>query len=299
VWPQFRSPLTWDFWGILAHLIVTGLLWYIGLLPDLASLRDRSRRPLVQKLFAVFALGWRGVRSALGLSSHRLRPGRGTRAGHGGGDPDHRVVRVRNHAGSRLAQDPAAAALLVTGLASGLAIVLAAAVLLRRLHGLEAFITRVNVDLMGVLLAANGLAIALVILEEYVVLMLSAPAVREATLARLTGEYGWTYWAAFLLSAVAPQMLWSERLRRTLVVPLLVSIAMLAGVWLDRFSIIVAGVQRDYLPAMWRSYTPSGEESLILIGSLGLFAAMVLLFVRYLPVISMFEHRHAASQEGE
>jgi Ni/Fe-hydrogenase subunit HybB-like protein len=298
VWPQFRSPLTWDFWGILAHLIVTGLLWYIGLLPDLASLRDRSRRPLSQKLFAVFALGWRGSgqhwvyhRTAYGLVAALVLAMvvviQTTVAFEFAATlvPDWHKTRLPLH-------------FLVTGLASGLAIVLAAAVLLRRLHGLENYITRVNIDLMGVLLAANGLAIALVVLEEYVVLMLSAPAVREATLARLTGEYGWTFWLAFVLSAVTPQMLWSQRLRHTLVVPLVVSVGIMAGVWLDRFSIIVAGVQRDYLPSMWRSYTPSGEESLILVGSLGLFAAMVLLFVRYLPVISMFEHSHA-SQEGE
>jgi Ni/Fe-hydrogenase subunit HybB-like protein len=298
VWPQFRSPLTWDFWAIIAHLIVTGLLWYIGLIPDLASLRDRSPRPRVQKLFAVFALGWRGAdrhwvyhRTAYGLVAGivlALVVVIQTTVSFEFATtlvPDWHKTRLPLH-------------FVVTGLASGLAIVLAAAVLLRRLHGLEDFITRINVDLMSLLLAANGLAIALVWLEEYVVVLLSAPVQREATLARLVGEYGWTYWAAFLLMAVASQVLWAERVRRSLFGPLLVSIAMLAGVWLDRFSIIVAGVQRDYLPAMWRSYTPSGMESLILIGSLGLFAAMVLLFVRYLPVISMFEHRHAASREG-
>ena len=105
------------------------------------------------------------------------------------------------------------------------------------------------------------------------------------------------YWAAFLLTAAVPQLLWATPVRRTLLGPLVVSLAMLAGVWLDRFSIIVAGVQRDYLPSMWRSYAPSLAE-ISLLGSLGLFAALVLLFVRFLPVVSMFEHKHA-SQEGE
>jgi Ni/Fe-hydrogenase subunit HybB-like protein len=298
VWPQFRSPLTWDFWAILAHVIVTGLLWYIGLLPDLASLRDRSARPLAQKAFALFALGWRGSgqhwvyhRTAYGLVAGLVLA---------------MVVVIQTTVSFEFAttlvpdwhKTRLPLHFVVTGLASGLAIVLAAAVLLRRLHGLEAYITRVNVDLMAILIAANGLAIALVLLEEYVVLILSAPATREATLARLIGDYGWTYWAAFLLMAVTPQALWAEAIRRSLIGPLLVSIAMLVGVWLDRFSIIVGGVQRDYLPSIWRSYSPTWEEFFILFGSLGLFASLVLLFVRYLPVISMFEHRHA-SQDGE
>jgi Ni/Fe-hydrogenase subunit HybB-like protein len=298
VWPQFRSPLTWDFWGIMAHLIVTGLLWYIGLIPDLASLRDRSRSPRVQKLFGIFALGWRGEgqhwvyhRTAYGLVA---------------GIVIAMVVVIQTTVSFEFAatlvpdwhKTRLPLHFVVTGLASGLAIVLATAVLLRRLHGLETYITRVSIDLMGILIAANGLAIALVLLEEYVVLALSAPAVRDAMLARLVGDYGWTYWSAFLLTAVASQALWSPRVRHSLAGALVVSIAMLAGVWLDRFSIIVAGVERDYLPSMWRDYSPTWEESLILFGSLGLFAAMVLLFVRYLPVVSMFEHRHAQSEEG-
>jgi Ni/Fe-hydrogenase subunit HybB-like protein len=297
VWPQFRSPLTWDFWAIMAHLVVTGLLWYIGLIPDLASLRDRSSRPRVQKLFGVCALGWRGAgqhwvyhRTAYGLVAAivlALVVVIQTAVSFEFATtlvPDWHKTRLPLH-------------FVVTGLASGLAIVLASAVLLRRLHGLEPYITRVNVDLMAILLAANGLAIALVWLEEYVVLVLSAPATRDAMLARLLGDYGWTYWAAFALTAVAPQALWAERIRHSLAGALVVSLGMLAGVWLDRFSIIVAGVQRDYLPSMWRSYAPTWHESLILFGSLGLFAAMVLLFVRYLPVISMFEHRHAEREE--
>jgi Ni/Fe-hydrogenase subunit HybB-like protein len=184
----------------------------------------------------------------------------------------------------------------VTGLASGLAIVLAAAVLLRRLHGLEAYITRVNVDLMAMLIAANGLAIALVFLEEYVVLILSAPATREATLSRLIGEYGWTYWSAFLLTAVAPQVLWAEPIRRSLMGPC----SFRSPCWPASGS--------TGSPSSWGAFsattcrpcgaaTPTWEEFLILFGSLGLFATLVLLFVRYLPVISMFEHHHAC-QEG-
>ncbi len=298
LWPQFRSPLTWDFWAIMAHLIVTGLLWYIGLIPDLATLRDRARRPRIAKLFGVFALGWRGEgrhwvyhRTAYGLVAGIVLA---------------MVVVIQTTVSFEFAttlvldwhKTRLPLHFVVTGLASGLAMVLAAAVMLHRLRGLKAYITRDSIDLMSKLVAANGLAIALVWLEEYVVVLLSSPETREATFARLTGDYGWTLWAAFLLTSVASQALWSRSVRRSLIGPLLVSLAMLAGVWLDRFSIIVAGVERDHLPSMWRSYAPTWVESLLLFGSLGLFAAMLLLFVRYLPVISLFEHRHAASREG-
>lgn len=299
VWPQFRSPLTWDFWAIMAHLIVTGLLWYVGLIPDLASLRDGSRRPRTARLYGVFALGWRGEgqhwvyhRTAYGLVAGIVLA---------------MVVVIQTTVSFEFAttlvldwhKTRLPLHFVVTGLASGVAMVLAAAVMLHRLRGLEPYITRDSIDLMSRLLAANGLAIALVWLEEYVVVLLSDPEIREATFARLAGDYGWTLWTAFLLTAAAPQILWAERVRRGLSGPLLVSLAMLAGVWLDRFSIIVAGVERDHLPSMWRSYAPTAVESLLLFGSLGLFAAMLLLFVRYLPVIPLFEHRHAASREGD
>lgn len=297
VWPQFRSTLTWDFWSIATHLIVTGLLWYIGLIPDLASLRDRTRSRWAARVFGVFSLGWRGAgqhwvyhRTAYGIVAALVLA---------------LVVAIQTIVSLEFAttlvpdwhRTRVPLHFLVTGLASGIGIVLAAAVLLRRFHGLENFITRDDIELIGVLLAVNGLAIALVLVEEYVVLILADPVTREATLARLFGDYGWVYWAAFLLTAAVPQAMWSERVRHTLVGPLLVAIAMLAGVWLDRFSVIIAGLQRDYLPSMWRSYAPTVEEMLLLVGSLGLFATMALLFVRFLPVISIFEHKHV-SEEG-
>jgi hypothetical protein len=233
----------------MAHLIVTGLLWYIGLIPDLASLRDRSRSPRVQKLFGVFALGWRGAgqhwvyhRTAYGLVA---------------GIVIAMVVVIQTTVSFEFAatlvpdwhKTRLPLHFVVTGLASGLAIVLATAVLLRRLHGLETYITRVNVDLMGILLAANGLAIALVWLEEYVVLALSGPAVRDAMLARLVGDYGWTYWSAFLLTAVASQALWSPRVRHSLT-GALIGLHRDAGGRLARPLLHHRGGRRARLPAV-------------------------------------------------
>lgn len=293
VWPQFRSALTWDFWAITTHLVVTGLLWYIGLIPDLATLRDRASARRTQWLFGLFALGWRGAgrhwvyhRTAYGIVAGLLIA---------------MVVVIQTTVSFEFAttlvpdwhKTRLPLHFIVTGMASGLAVVLATAVLLRRIRALHDYITHVNIDLMGLLLAASGLAITIVYLEEYIVLVLSDPTTREATVARLIGDYAWTYWTAFVLAALVPQLMWSQSLRRAAAWPLVASLAMLAGVWLDRFSIIVGGLQRDYLPSMWRDYAPTVEESLLLVGSVGLFAFLVLVFVRYLPVISMFEHRHA------
>lgn len=292
VWPQFRSPLVWDFWAILTHIIVTSLFWYVGLIPDLATMRDRARGLWAKKAFAFFALGWRGSGRHWAYHQRAYRLVAAT------------VLPLLLVMQTVVAFEFAATLVpdwhetrqplhfVVTGLASGLAVVLLAAATLRWALRLERYIDDRDMDLIGKLLLSNALIVGYVYAGEIVTAFLAGGYTRSATLNRLVGDYWHMFWGAIAFSVVVPQALWFRRVRLNMLAGVAIGLAVVAGVWLDRLSIVVAGLQLDYLPSIWRSYTPTLAEWALLAGSIGLFAALMLLFVRYLPVISMFETRH-------
>lgn len=297
VWPQFRSPLMWDFWAILAHIIVTGLLWYVGLIPDLATMRDRSRDGFGKRAFGLFALGWRG--SARHWAFHQRA---------------YRLVAVTVLPLLLVMQTVVAfefAATLVpdwhetrqplhfvtTGLATGLSVVLIAAAILRPALRLDRYIDDRDLNLIGWCVLANALVVGYVYVGDIVTTFLADGYTRAATVNRFIGEYWPLYWGAIALSVLVPQALWFRRARLSTAAGVIIGLSVVAGVWLDRLSIVVAGLQRDYLPSMWRSYAPTAQEWYLLFGTVGLFALLMLLFVRYLPVISMFETRHEEHEE--
>lgn len=298
VWPQFRSTLTWDFWAISTHFIVTTLLWYTGLIPDLATLRDRAERPFVKRLCGVFALGWRGsVRHwTIHQSSYRIiaitmLPVLVVMQSVVSFEfavtlvPDWHETRQPLH-------------FLVTGIESGLATFLLIAVLLQRFLQLERYIEPRDTDLIAVLLAANALFAGYVYLDEVVVTVLDTEAAWEALVSRMTGPYAGLFWSAIALAVGLPQLLWFRRLRRSAAAMILVALGVYVGVWLDRFSIVVAGLLRTRLPYGDDLYWPTFPEWLLFFGTIGLFAGLLLLFVRYLPVVSLYEARHDERQEA-
>ncbi len=296
VWPQFRSPLTWDFWAISTHIVITTLLWYVGLIPDLATLRDRAQRPTVKRVYGLFALGWHG--SSRQWAYHQ----RAYRLVAGMVLPLVLVLQsaVAFEFASTLVPDwhetRQPLHFVITGLASGLATVLFAALLLRHMFDLHQYIDDQDVHLISYLLLANVLVAAYLYGGEIFVATLSDGYTRTATFYRFVGSGAWTYWSAIALIVIAPQILWSQRARLNLVIGSTTALGVMIGVWLDRYSIVVWGIERDYLPALWgRSYTPTLNEWLLLLGTVGLFALLFCLFVRYLPVVSMFETRHEES----
>ena len=296
VWPQFRSPLVWDLWGIMSHVVVTSLFWYIGLIPDLATLRDRARVPWVARFYGVVSLGWRNsVRHwARHQAAYRLAAGL--------------VLPLLVIAQSAVALEFATLIvpgwhearltlhLLVTGLPSGMGIVLALAVLLRWSLRLERFIDERDMTLLCLLLAAAAVAAGMVYADGALFLVQQEDTTRAAMLARITGHYAPAYWGAVALTALLPQLLWSARVRSRGWAVLAIGLGASAGVWLDRVSIVVGGLQRDFLDLGRPLYAPTGQEWVLLLGTLGLFALVLLVVARTVPVVSMYETRHEESE---
>lgn len=297
VWPQFRSPLIWDLWAIVTHVFVTSLLWYIGLIPDLATLRDRAKGLFAKRIFGLFALGWRGEaahwemhQTAYRLVAALLLP---------------LLILMQSIVALEFAvmlvpdwhQVRLPLNFVVTGLASGIAMVMVVAALLRGTLGLRAYITDENADLLARLVIAAGIASGLVYLNELMTALLAEPYTRSAMAGRIGGEYAGLFWGAVALTVALPQLLWLGVLRRSMFALVAVGIGVSVGVWLDRFSIVIGGLYVDYLPAMWRLYQPTFSEWAMLAGTVGLFVMGLLLFVRFLPVVSLFETRHAEREE--
>ncbi|MBX9753086.1 MAG: polysulfide reductase NrfD [Roseococcus sp.] len=307
LWPQFGSTLVWDFWGIMAHVIVTSLFWFIGLIPDLATLRDRAAtqgRLAMARAYGFFALGWRG--SVLHWHRHQAA---------------YRLVAALVLPLLLSAQTVVALEfattlvpawhqarlpihLVVTGLPSGLGVVLAMAAVLRHGLSLERFVDDEEMDLLARLLACAGLASCAAYAHEVITgMFLEDAQTRAALAARVFGAGAPAWWGAMALAGLLPQLLWWPWLRARAWVIIPVGLLAAAGVWLDRWSLIVGGLLRERLPLHAVPYAPSLAEWALLAGSAALFAAAMLLFGRFIPIVAMFEIRHeetlAEEQEEE
>ncbi|WP_270937521.1 NrfD/PsrC family molybdoenzyme membrane anchor subunit [Falsiroseomonas oryzae] len=299
VWPQFRSTLVWDLWGIMSHVVVTSLFWYIGLIPDLATMRDRAQargRMVAARLYGIFALGWRGsvahwarhqaaYRLVAALVLPMLVSAQTIVALEFATTlvPDWHQARVPLH-------------VVLTGIPSGLGVVLALAVLLRRTLDLDRFIDDADVALLARLMAAASLACLWLYADQLLAAVLEEAETREGTFARVFGPYAALWWGALVLTSVVPQLLWLPWFRNTAPAAILIGLGAAAGVWLDRFSLVAGGLLRDHLPRIGPAYGPTTPEWTLLVGTVGLFALAMLLFARLLPVVSMFEVRHEESE---
>lgn len=295
LWPQFRSPLTWDFWGILVHLTAIALLWYVGLIPDLATLRDRAKSRRRQIFYGLFALGWRGsVRQwALHRRAHRIVALTlvpllfvlqtivafefvGTLV------PGWHLNRLPLHFAA-------------TGLELGIAMTLLIAVLLHRKLDLHRHIDPADIDLLCRLMLTVVLVAAFLYVASWVHEMLFEAAAPAAVLTRMTGGYAWLYWTGLALTLLPPQLFWWRRFRRDGLAAMLVPVLVLAGVYLDYLSIVVAGIQRNNIQYAPASYAPTLAEAGLLAGTLGLFLLLVLVSVRRLPIVSLYVTREASA----
>jgi molybdopterin-containing oxidoreductase family membrane subunit len=299
VWPQFRSTLVWDLWGIMSHVVVTSLFWYTGLIPDLATMRDRAQaggRLALARAYGLAALGWRGsvVHWARHQAAYRLVAAL--------------VLPMLVSAQTIVALEFATTLVpdwhqgrlplhvVVSGIPSGLGVVLALAAVLRGTLGLHGVIDEDDMALLARLMAASALACAWLYAEELLSAWLEDEATRRATAARMLGPYAAPWIGGVALVALLPQLLWLSAVRDSGVAAFVIGLGAACGVWLDRFALVAGGLLRDHLPRSGPLYAPSGPEWTLLIGTAALFALAMLLFARLLPVVSMFEIRHEESE---
>jgi molybdopterin-containing oxidoreductase family membrane subunit len=292
VWPQFRSPLVWDVFAVSTYFTVSLLFWYVGLIPDFATLRDRARRTWVKVVYGILSMGWRG--SARHWKRYEmaylLLAGLATPlvvSVHTVVSFDFSVAMVPGWHSTIFPPYFVAGAIF-----SGFAMVLTLAIPIRAAFGLHDFITERHLDNMAKLLLTTGLIVAYGYMSETFMAWWSGDPFESYVMKdRLLGTYGFAYWVVLGCNVLAPQILWSGKARRN--VPLLFILALVIniGMWSERFVIVVQSLHRDYLPSAWRNFVPTIWDWATLLGSIGLFLTLMFLFVRFLPVISMSEMR--------
>ncbi len=297
VWPQFRSPLVWDVFAVSTYATVSLLFWYIGLIPDLATLRDRSQKRFARVIFGILAMGWRG--SALHWyryeTAYLLLAGLATPL----------VVSVHTIVSFDFAVS------LVPGwhttifppyfvagaIYAGFAMVMTLTIPLRAIYGLEDFITMRHLDNMAKVILATGLFVAYGYMMETFMAVYSGNQYEEFMLTnRMTGPYAPIYWGLIFCNVVVPQALWSQRARASVPALFVIAMSVNIGMWLERFIIVVTSLHRDFLPSSWGMYSPTQWDWALYIGTIGLFLALMFLFIRFLPVISIFEMRALVSE---
>jgi molybdopterin-containing oxidoreductase family membrane subunit len=298
VWPQFRSPLTWDFFAVLTYLTVSILFWYIGIVPDLAATRDRAKKRRYQVFYGLAALGWRGSarhwtrwRQAYRLTAVIAVP---------------LVVSVHSEVSLLFAAGPIPGwnstvfpPYFVLGAAfSGFAVVSMIAVAMRHVFGLERLVTTRHLDLLAKLLLATGVMTSYGYIIEVFDVLYGGDHQEIGTLVdRLVGSNAWSYWGAVIANFLPIQLLWLVRFRTHPLALFLIGLSVTIGMWFERYMLLVSTLYRDYLVSSWGDYHPSFWEWTLFAGMLGVFFTPFLLFVRFLPVISAFEIKEAAFEE--
>jgi molybdopterin-containing oxidoreductase family membrane subunit len=298
VWPQFRSPLEWDIWAVLTYLTVSLIFWYIGLIPDLATVRDRARTRGWQLFFGIFSLGWRGS------ARHWERWQKTYRTVAAIAVP--LVVSVHSEVSLLFAagQLPGWHSTIfppyfVLGAAfSGFAVVAMISVPVRHFFELRHLVTDRHLDVLGKVLLTTGLMTAYGYVFEVFDAFYSGDVHEIATVHdRFFGPYAWSYWGAVILNFVPLQLLWFRAVRRSGVLLFLVGLSAAIGMWLERYMILVTTLYKDFLPSSFGEFHASFWDWATFAGTIGLFLTPFLLFLRYIPSISIFEDKEVLARE--
>jgi Ni/Fe-hydrogenase subunit HybB-like protein len=299
VWPQFKSPLTWDFFAVLTYLTVSVLFWYIGIIPDLAAARDRARKRRWQVFFGLGALGWRGSakhwsrwRQSYHITAAIAVP---------------LVVSVHSEISLLMAAGPVPGwtstvfpPYFVLGAAfSGFAVVSMLSVWLRAMLHLEELVTPWHLDMLGILTLATGMMTAYGYFSEVFTAAYAGGYEADTMWDRFVGPYAPTYWAAVVLNFVPLQLLWWRKLRRTPIVLFLIALSATIGMWFERYMLLVSSLYRDWLESSVGLFHPTFWDWGVFAGTIGLFLTCFLLFVRLVPVISAFEVKEVIAEDEE
>jgi molybdopterin-containing oxidoreductase family membrane subunit len=293
MWPNFRSPLTWDMFAISAYASVSLLFWFIGLIPDLATLRDSAKSRFQKLVYGALALGWNGSAKAwqrymrayllLAALSFPL-----VLSVHSTIAMDFAVSQVPGWNNTVMPPYFVAGAVF-----AGFAMVLLLAIPLRRAFGLHALITMRHLDNAAKLMLGTGMIVVYGYGVELFYAWYSGVEfeVFMAYNRVLGADHWWAFWALILCNGVIPQLLWIKKVRTSPLILFLLSIVINIGMWLERFVIVITSLHRDFLPSSWGMYAPTRWDIAMFIGTIGFFGLMMCLFLRFVPMIAGFEIR--------
>lgn len=291
LWVNFNSPLFWDFCAITAYLLISASFWYLGMLPDLGSVRDRATSKIKKAVYGFFSMGWTGSsRQWVRFESLAFVLG-GIAA----------VLVVSVH--SIVSTDFAVSVepgwhttmfppfFVVGAIFSGFAMVMTLMVIIRKVYKLTDYVTDNHMDAIARILIFVSLIMATAYATELFIAWYSGNEYEMSVLLynRLTGKYTVQFWIMITCNALIPQLFWFRKLRRNWVSLMLISIAINIGMWYERYNIVVPPLSEDYLPANWTTYSPTWVDVGIYLGTIGLFMLGVLLFMRYIPMMAISE----------
>lgn len=299
LWTNFQSPLLWDVFAISTYFTVSLLFWYSGLVPDFATIRDRSKSPIRWKIYNFLSFGWvgsakhwerfeslslilAGLSTPLVLSVHTIV------------SFDFATSVIPGWHTTILPPYFVAGAIF-----SGFAMVQTLLLVARKVMNLKDYITIGHIESMNKIILLTGTMVGTAYLIELFTAWYSGAMYEQAAFAnRLFGPLAWSYWCMMACNLIAPQILWVKSLRRNVTVTFIMSIIVNIGMWFERFVIIVTSLYRDYLPSSWIEYRPSWVEVGIFVGTLGVFFTLFLLFSRFFPVVAIAEVKSVLKSSG-
>ncbi|MBI5687006.1 MAG: polysulfide reductase NrfD [Verrucomicrobia bacterium] len=300
LWPQWRSPLVWDVFAVSTYATVSFMFWYVGLLPDLGNMRDRARNRFVRVLYGMMAMGWRGAATHW----HRYKIAYLLLAGlstplvlsvHSVVSMDFTIGIVPGWHSTIFPPYFVAGAIF-----SGFAMVMTLTIPVRKIYHLEEFFTIRHLDNMAKVLLATGMMVSYgYLMETFMAWYSHGKFEIYAVINRASGPYAVFFWAMIACNVLAPQVFWFKKARQHIPTLFVISLVVNLGMWLERFVIVIVSLHRDFMPSAWAMYYPTIWDWATLFGSIGLFLTLMLLFIRFLPMISMFELREQVAEQTE
>ncbi|MBP3191068.1 NrfD/PsrC family molybdoenzyme membrane anchor subunit [Natronogracilivirga saccharolytica] len=290
LWPNFNSPLLWDVFAVFTYLTVSTLFWYVGLVPDLATMRDRVKGKISKFVYGTLALGWTGgnrqwqnyekaymilagLATPLVLSVHTIV------------SFDFAVSVIPGWHTTIFPPYFVAGAIF-----SGFAMVLSLMIIARKLYSLEDIMTVDHIEKMNIIILVTGNMVGFAYAMEFFIAWYGAFEYEKfAFVNRAFGPYAWAYWTMIICNVVSPQFFWVKKFRRNITLTFILSIVINIGMWFERFVITVTSLAQDYLPSSWGYFTPTYVDVLTYVGTFGMFFTFFLLFLRFLPMVAISE----------
>ncbi|WP_436516688.1 NrfD/PsrC family molybdoenzyme membrane anchor subunit [Ekhidna sp. To15] len=300
LWVNFNSPLLWDVFAISTYFSVSLVFWYIGLIPDFATIRDRAKNKVSRTIYGALSFGWTGgaktwshyetvslilagLATPLVLSVHTIV------------SMDFATSVIPGWHTTIFPPYFVAGAIF-----SGFAMVLTLLLVTRKVYKLEDYITIQHVELMNIIIIVTGSIVGIAYITEFFIAWYSGvEAEQYAFINRATGPYWWAYWSMMTCNVISPQLFWFKKIRTNLAATFVISIIVNIGMWFERFVIIVTSLHRDFLPSSWAMFYPTMYDVGVYVFTFGLFFTAFFLFAKFFPVINMAEVKSIIKATGE